>query len=289
MIEKGELNWQVDCAAFCIFSAEWFRRYYDAGHWSWETIYDGLNWPELHLSILKNTTHHIVRKGLAWWGHEVIRLELSSRFLGSLVCQGGIPLNALQNQLGVLTRFLKSCLRSYERYPNDNPRAVVEGEKHILPASLQNHDFLHLVATLVQRIAELRRKSDESLNQGCSRRSYLDQHDPAWANSLPLRIDEPKSLELLLALLDSSKATAFTADKFEVATSLVLPLAIRNNRSAVLVRRLQAPSQVTEQELLQQFRLPSSEALFSRLSVHLRAPQQVLQQQTLHAVNTILA
>ena len=51
-------------------------------------------------------------------------------------------------------------------------------------------------------VSELRRLSKPVENVDGGRAVYLDQHHPGWRNRIPMRIDDPEALELVLGLLD---------------------------------------------------------------------------------------
>ena len=261
---QGELKWPEDCAAFCLFGAEWFRHNYEDGVWSWDTIYSGLGWREHAIERLKPNVTKIVAKGLKWWGLEVIRLELSRRFLATLVCQGGLPIHSLRRDGGSLARFLKASLRVHERYSSVPIVQVIEEQAYILPLSFQNPDFLNLAGRLIDTVSKLRALSDRYSESGVSRKEYLDRNQPDWALSLPLRIEESESLSLVVSLLDESKAKLIPDGQFAISTRLEQPETL-----ARLVREVEFPSVLTPDELRRHFLVDPSIELYPRLLVFL--------------------
>ena len=262
--EHGELNSPDDCAAFCLFGSEWFRRNYIDGVWSWETIYDGLGWQDHAIERLSSNITKVVGRGLKWWGIEVIRLQLSRRFLGTIVCQGGVPIAALRRENGALTRCLRSSLRSFERSPDRSIRDITDENVFMLPQSLANSDFQFLLGELVRAIAKLRSVSDEFAKSGINRKQYLDQYRPKWADELPLRVEEPEALELIVSMLDASKARKFQDGQLGIVTRLD-----DLGNSLRLVQELEFPSLLSEEALLQQFSIRSRDELAPRMTCFL--------------------
>ena len=257
---QGKLSYVEDAAAFCLFAAESFRRRYEAGPWNWDTIYHALGWSASDVQSLDSQVYRVVTRGLQWWGLEVIRLALTKRYLGTLICQGGLPLRALQRDGGSLSKFLKECLRLHEQYPNATLKDIIAQRVYMLPASLDNSDFHALTDGLVSAIAKLRQQSELASKASLSRKEYLDQHHPGWDAMLPLRVDESDSLNLLLTLLDASKPRVFREGTFAVSTRFDI-----RGQQAELRRMLQFPTDMDEGKLLAMFAVQSSSDLMARM------------------------
>ena len=262
--EFGELRTTIDFATFCLFGAEWFRRNYEDSSWSWETIYQGLDWQVQHIERLKPNITKVVAAGLKWWGIEIVRLELSRRFLATLICQGGLPIHSLRRDGGRLTRFMKACLRERERFPGSPIGQIVDDQAYILPLSFRNPDFQFLAGRLIEIISKLRSLSDNHSESGMSRKEFLDRNKSDWALSLPLRVEESESLSLIISLLDEAKAKVFQDAPFSIATRLEQPESV-----ARLVRVLEFPPTISNDELRRQFNVSPSNELHPRLLVFL--------------------
>jgi len=265
----SDLMTQEDYAAFCLFASEWFRRNYDDGPWRWEIIFDGLQWRPYYIDRLNRNTSQIVSSGLRWWGIEIIRFELSRRFLGTIVCQGGFPINTLRNEGAGLSRMLKACLRDHERFPSEPLDETLYRYIHYVSQTLQIDEFRRLVADLVQAIASLRRQSDDSLTRGLTRVEFLDQTSPGWETQLPLRVEEPEAKEILLSLLDAAKAEPFSRHSLSITTSMVC-----SSNTARIVRTLRFPASLSEEEFRRVCRIEASKELLSRMTGYLQAGAQ---------------
>ena len=86
-------------AGFCLYAAEWFRRNYSS--WTWRDVLDALGAeseePGPHL-------YHIVVHGLAWWRREVRLTSNRRTYLGTLICEGGLPLRLVDKEGAPLRR-----------------------------------------------------------------------------------------------------------------------------------------------------------------------------------------
>ena len=109
---RGSLRMAEECAAFCLFGAEWFRRNYRSGPWSWDVIFDALDLggnrrPNTQLAVAE-----YVKRGLRFWNVRLLSTQLMNLYLRTVVCQGGFPINTLRNEGAGLSRLLKASLRS---------------------------------------------------------------------------------------------------------------------------------------------------------------------------------
>ena len=117
---RGSFRMAEDCAAFCLFGAEWFRRNYQCGPWSWDVIFDALGLVGERRPKAQATVAEYVKRGLRYWNVRLLSTQLMNLYLRTLVCQGGFPINTLRNEGAGLSRMLKACLRDHERYPTES-------------------------------------------------------------------------------------------------------------------------------------------------------------------------
>ncbi len=210
-----------DQAAFCLFAAEWFRSHHRGGPWKWATILQGgLGLEPFRLLRKRHALYDVTRKGLAWWGLEIIETPSSSRYLATLACQGGLPLHALQNHDAALTRYFRQILRQYERYPHMTPGAIAEFQDGLLPETLRIQIVYELAGTLIQSIARLRHMSQPAEENGTDRIAYLEQHVPNWRFKIPLNLDDQIAERLIHGLLHD-QASLDDSGNLAIITSLV--------------------------------------------------------------------
>ena len=190
-------------AAFCLFAAEWFVRNHRDGPWKWATILvDGLGLDETRKAWIRQRVREITRRGLAWWRQKVIETPAGSRYLATLACQGGLPLQTLRRHGAVLRRYFQEVLRQLEKYPHMAPVLVAEENDQILPSTLRYSVVYELTGQLVAAIVELRRLSKPAEEQGDDRLDYLERNVPNWRLQVPVRLDEDVARELVRGLLN---------------------------------------------------------------------------------------
>ena len=65
-----------DCALFCLYSAEWWRRNHESGPWKWEEL-ESINGqhPDRQVAL------PIVREGLHFWNRELLKTSDHNLFL----------------------------------------------------------------------------------------------------------------------------------------------------------------------------------------------------------------
>lgn len=262
----GKFRTSEECSAFCLFGAEWFRRHYDRGVWSWQTIFDGLDIDLRDWDSLKQQVGDFTISGLQWWRIDLIQTRLSRRYLTTLVCQGGFPINTLRNDGAGLSRYLKSCLKDHERYPSEPLGEITQKYVSYIPATLDNSDVRRLVGDLVRVIASLRKQSDDASTCGFSRFDYLEQYHLGWERQLPLRVEEPEAKELLISLLDVARSEPFSNRSISVSTTLEL-----GPQEASISRRLKFPSTLSEEDFRRLMGYTSNEHLPPRMTGYLQA------------------
>ncbi len=240
---QTELKGDLACAAFCLFAAEWFCRTHETGTWKWDGIFaDGLclSGEAFQRANALNSRSELTHRGLLWWKLETIKLANSTRYLASLVCQGGLPLRALKRHSSSLGRFFKAVLRNMERFPTSEPKDLVMNELHLLAASLRNDFVIDLTLDLLTSVVRLRRLGTSDEVDGKSRREGLDKRNPKWRESIPLRVDDPHSEELLLGLLDQS-----TPEDTPVLPRVESLLSRLRDGAFCLTRKLVGPSEIS--------------------------------------------
>ena len=145
---------RVEAATFCLFAAEWFRRNHREGGWTYKTIFEGLNINPWREEQIRQNIAGIVVPGMAWWGHAVLRTEWSRRYLATIVCQGGLPLQVLCREQANLRHYFREVLRQHEWYPSESAVNIAQQCDYILPLVLRNEIVYELTAGLITAVAE---------------------------------------------------------------------------------------------------------------------------------------
>jgi len=265
-----ELRKPEQRAAFCLFGAEWFRLHHEDGAWSWDTILGhGLGLGNYDRKRFSGRVRKVTSDGLRWWKVPPIRTEVNTHYLVTLACQGGLPLKTLRNHSTPLRRFLICILKDHEGFPGESLDSLVIKHQLILPRTLQNDFVIRLAVEIVDAISRLRKNSAEAASTQQTRADYLDRHHPGWKERIPVRIDDPEALKLMLELLDQQEVTPVKVQGFLVTTSL-----LREGERTTVTRSLNLPPEMGEGELTRCLELPSADKLQPRMTLSLQCGRE---------------
>ncbi|MCK9397379.1 MAG: STY4851/ECs_5259 family protein [Methylobacter sp.] len=181
-------------AAFVIYAAEWWRREYDGSLWSWEKVFTSFGADAKELKTVRRNL--VVELGLRYWERKVRIINGSSRYLGSIAIEGGLPLNQLNNSSGWLGRVLKQVIPKYTRLHHTGIHAdMLVSECDYIPKNYQNDQSHAILGDMVKTVVELKQKY--RLHEHSNPVSYLDQQIPLWREQFPLPIDTEVGQKLL--------------------------------------------------------------------------------------------
>ena len=149
-------------AAFVIYAAEWWRREYDGSSWSWKKVFSSFGADARELKIARRNL--VVESGLRYWGCKVRIINGSSRYLGSIAIEGGLPLNQLNKSSGWLGRVFKQVIPKYTRLQHTGIYAdtLVAECDYIIPTTYQNDQIHAILGDMVQRWS----RSSKNINYG---------------------------------------------------------------------------------------------------------------------------
>ncbi|WP_058553414.1 STY4851/ECs_5259 family protein [Thiohalocapsa sp. ML1] len=228
-------------AAFCLFAAETFRREHAGGPWTWETIFQPLGLPappQPQIGVW-------VEQGLKFWQRPLLIGGGGQRlFLVTIACEGGLPLRLLAQQDAHLTRFFRAVLEGYFRAgQGGSDVALAQARQHVarLPASLRQEPVLQLAGQLVVRVAELQGLVGAVPDPIAA----LDQCNPQWRRTLPLRLDDQVAQRLLTGLIRHSEELARQARGQPRWCGVLRPTA----EGWCLQRRLEFPEYATPDQI----------------------------------------
>ena len=185
-------------ALFVLFAAEWWRRRFDGGHWSWDPILNAIgadpdDWSQGQRS-------ECVRYGLQDWGLEP-RSTGGLRFLGSIAVQGGLPLRLLAEDRGGIGHLLGQVLRQAggAGVTQSDLLTWIESLHTMLPKSYRQAAIFALLADTAWTV--LRLKEEGGLTPGVDAIATLDANVPAWRDRFPLRVDDGHARGLIERLV----------------------------------------------------------------------------------------
>lgn len=234
---------------FVLYASQWWQRRYSGGPWSWDSVFQDIGWMEIHYPNL----HGPVRRALGWWQVELVRLSTSTRYLGTLACQGGLPLS-LVGESSRTTAYLRAVLRHVARYRSfvDDSIELARDQQHLLrPPTLRREYVFRLAAKLVDAVLDLR----QYIGKGDDLLAELDARRPEWRKTMPLDLDSETARQLLGGLLREAKAggpsggSSFGVERFLVPTDAGWRLGAR----------LRMPRSIGRDDLSRHLRVPETD------------------------------
>jgi hypothetical protein len=202
-------------ATFVLFVAEWYRREYDGGGYSWDAPYP--------VGLTHDARRELAVRGLKWWGRPLKRSSHSELRLMSLALEGGFPTRLLESrENGRIAQHLSGLLERVEATSNlDISRAAIIS--HSMGAALGTYDheeFHALCAELVITIARLKAEAHANAPATVPTTAWLDATRPTWRDDLPIGF-VGESIRHLLDELVSAKSARLTQGVPRVTRLLV--------------------------------------------------------------------
>lgn len=137
-------------AACLLFSAARLSLAYAEGAWQWKTVDE-----ELPRELTFDEHKRIVKTGALWWRlHHSIQDD-GKRFIGFVMIQAGISLNALENDAGLIAKgFRKRCdlfgsIRSFQKRRYANTFVARSRVRILLPNICSLISFAQLPARFI--------------------------------------------------------------------------------------------------------------------------------------------
>ena len=195
---RGRQADQVE-AIFCFYAAATFCREHEGGIWTWETVFKPLSIKEPDYQYIKDW----VGLGLKWWCRPLIKQNGRRRFLSTVACEGGLPLQLLQKDTAAINHFFRAVL---EKYHEQGCAGLEMAETlsclqaHRLPPSLRQDIVFRLGGELIAAVDELQREIGNVPNPIAA----LDEKIPDWRNRFPLRVEEQTAEVLFKGLVNRS-------------------------------------------------------------------------------------
>jgi hypothetical protein len=272
-------------AAFVAFGAEWWKREYSGGVWSWPLIIEAFGAdPD---SWFPNQRTASVLSGLRFWGHTVHRAGRA--YLGSVITQGGIPQVLLSGGHGAITGLLVSAGRRASRLNarGDEIVAIVRDYQDRLQQSLQREEVIELIAKTIEAVLDLQHEfALQGSAEECIKK--LDSVAPDWKDRFPLPLENAATATLLRRLIDEvidsgseAGTSQFTIERFlrqskghyQLTSKLIQPATISAQQLGHLLgqaedtlpRYVTFEMETTQRELISEARrlLGASQAAFS--------------------------
>lgn len=173
-------------ALFVAYTAEWFRRVREGGHWDWVNPLASLNVryhpTDRRAQVQYPTVRTAADAGLASWRR---RVPQGLSILHAVIAESGFPASSVRQGIR-LARWLKRSVLSIEA--GFAPEEAVTAEAWRAPASLVQTLFGSAVA-LCRAIVDLRASVPEG-PAGLDAVQRLDLARPEWRKNLPFDLEE---------------------------------------------------------------------------------------------------
>lgn len=184
---------------FVLYASEWWRRCYE-GEWSWKGILESIGLdPE---QIDSQTRVNIVENGLKKWQRTILQNEARQRHaLGSIACEGGLPIHHMNKSKGSwTTQLIKPAL--VEKAMTGDARFYLESNEHIIPKS---YGRPQTIKTFVELIDDIYRLIQEyKLDTQAKPVEYLNQKAPDWNERFPFPLEAGPAQKMLYDLIVES-------------------------------------------------------------------------------------
>ncbi|EAS45762.1 hypothetical protein C9J48_06350 [Photobacterium profundum] len=205
--------------AFVMYAAEWWRKQFNGGHWSWEPIFRSLNVSDS--DITAGQRNKLIAAGFRFWRRPILSNGQGRMFLGSVAVEGGLPLQLITDPNSKLSNYFEQVIKDFGKFTLSKPNAaaIAEAHDHCIAASFRTEAVYSVVGKIAEAIYQL--TDQYGLDEQHDPLRFLDAVAPNWPEKLPLNIDH----DIAKGLINSALGQA-------IAVQRRLPSTIR------LVRRL---------------------------------------------------
>lgn len=207
------VDWDV---IFVLYASEWIRRNY-VGSWGWGGVFKSIGFD--HTTSQTGIRNKFVEDGLRKWGRPVREMNGSRRFLGTVLTEGGLPLNQLKNGSWI-TNVLVPSLETHIRIGADLSNQV-NNRIELIPSSFQSEGLTTMLVEICKIVVKLR--EDYKLAGQSAPWLVLDKADARWRERFPLPLNDDQAERLLTVLLSvASKKSDDSSESynFEQVTEL---------------------------------------------------------------------
>jgi|GEM_PF-1103679 len=214
-ISRDLLAWN---AVFVMYGAEWWRREYRGGPWSWKGIFASIGLDVADLSI--NRRNQLIESGLQQWKRELRTTNGWTNYLGSIAVEGGLPLSHLAESGGWLQRVINPSLKKHLKR-NIDPYNLVESYSDFIPETYRRNEIYQILADIIGDINRLRK--EYALGEKENPVDWLEKNVQGWRLGFPLPLDDDVCVRLLNDLVQTiADVTEEAENQFCLERNLVL-------------------------------------------------------------------
>ncbi|AXJ00587.1 hypothetical protein CYPRO_1330 [Cyclonatronum proteinivorum] len=189
---------------FVLYAAEWWKRKYSGGHWTWKHIIDDLGIEEDEITPQKRSV--CVSRGLSRWNLKIADTS-GKRFLGAIAIQGGLPIHFLTSQEGNIYRVLERLVKHAEGAEVSSSRLETWAEElqYFLPHTYRKKEIYALLAQVVEVLFNIKRKASDQTTKAILA-EWRSNHSK-WLTELPITAPYEEIDRLISKLLGVVAAT----------------------------------------------------------------------------------
>lgn len=217
-------------AVFSLFVAEWYRREFREGQWTWDGPCSAVGLPKDYSML-----HGLTREGLRYWQQSVlVSTDRSHEYLYSLIVQGGIPTAFAARGDGWLSTYVRAVMSDLEAGIDASLESALRHAQfhdHRVPAAFRVPGFIGIVGQLACHLVDLRGRARAASGQ-VDVVGWLDGSMPGWRDSLPITMADESAARLIEGLVRLRPDTA-AGDPVTVERLLVRDTEGTNYRFAV--------------------------------------------------------
>lgn len=194
--------------AFCLFAAEYFRRSYRGGVWSWNEVLESIG--ALYLASGESgypVLCDMVIRGVREWKRDLLQNPHGRLFLVTLVCEGGLPLYLVKQEQARLRTFFRALfeeVRIHQHARASVATSVQDLAKRVgyaLPASLRQDVVFELSGQLIAKVWDLL----ATVREASDPIATLDRDKPGWRSELPLDLEDEVARAFLNGLVKEAR------------------------------------------------------------------------------------
>jgi hypothetical protein len=201
------------CACWFLFAAEWWKRSYAGGAWSWAPIFATLGMDDQAQGLRSEWVEEASR----YWQLED-QLLRGKRFLGRVVANGGLPLALIADAGSGVFRLLNMVQQDMARTGALTEAQVIAelcARSGMIPECYRQQHVFNLLADVLLTIQRL--NAEIGKDGGKDPVEKLDQSHPGWLDEFPLQLEPTHARNLLGGLVRHA---------FEATNKLYLPFQI---------------------------------------------------------------
>lgn len=266
----------VMARVFTVAASEAIRRGYQGGSWSWDLVRR-----ELALDLVDETLRDLTDRGLRLWGRTLRHGIDHTRYLHSLLAEGGLPLHLLRQERGRLRTMGVAILRDLHALSmrEDASDAALEAIAARCATPMGRATYLHeptihaLLGLLLHRVRLAVQEVPPDAQADPA--AWLSIHRPEWLEELPLDIEEADAISLVRALVSDASGVEGGGGIARVHALLQL------GAPASILRTVALPPRWPVDAFRACFAIPEDQVLPRRMAVHLHGGRRVVEVATL--------